>query len=168
MIAAYVFLVGAENLRHLGRCSADHSWIGPAFGCRAGRSRFVRRWDDLRLVGLKLIFLIVSRAAAPRQPQPASWQCAARAASRWPARAGRRPVEVVEQHLCVVPAAGSPPAAARPDPPPQQHPRSDFLIGVQQVQVALDGLPQLVLGIPAAATVRPPPVVVPLAGVHRA
>jgi len=58
------FLVGAENLRHLGRCSADHSWIGPAFGCRAGRSRFVRRWDDLRLVGLKLIFLIVSRAVS--------------------------------------------------------------------------------------------------------
>jgi hypothetical protein len=44
-------------------------------------------------------------AAAPRQPQPASWQCAARAASRLPARAGRRPVEAVEQHLCVVPAA---------------------------------------------------------------
>jgi putative transposase len=64
MIAACVFLVGAENLRHLGRCSADHSWIGPAFGCRAGRSRFVRRWDDLRLVGLKLIFLIVSRAVS--------------------------------------------------------------------------------------------------------
>jgi hypothetical protein len=64
MIAACVFLVGAENLRHLGRCSADYSWIGPAFGCRAGRSRFVRRWDDLRLVGLKLIFLIVSRAVS--------------------------------------------------------------------------------------------------------
>ena len=29
---------------------------------RPGRSWFVRRWDDLRLVGLKLIFLVVSRA----------------------------------------------------------------------------------------------------------
>jgi hypothetical protein len=64
MVAPCVFLVGAENLRHLGRCSADHSWIGPAFGCRAGRCRFVWRWDDLRLVGLKLIFLIVSRAVS--------------------------------------------------------------------------------------------------------
>jgi hypothetical protein len=27
-----------------------------------GRSWSVRRWDDLRLVGLKLIFLVVSRA----------------------------------------------------------------------------------------------------------
>ena len=53
---------GRENLRHLGRCSADRGWLGPAFGCRAGRSWSVRRWDDLRPVGLKLIFLIVSRA----------------------------------------------------------------------------------------------------------
>ena len=56
--------VGAENLRHLGRCSADRGWLGPAFGCRAGRSWPVRRWDDLRPVGLKLIFLIVSRAVS--------------------------------------------------------------------------------------------------------
>jgi putative transposase len=28
----------------------------------AGQSRSVRRWDDLRLVGLKLVFLVVSRA----------------------------------------------------------------------------------------------------------
>ena len=33
-----------------------------AFECRAGRSWSVRRWDDLRLVGLKLIFLVVTRA----------------------------------------------------------------------------------------------------------
>jgi quercetin dioxygenase-like cupin family protein len=33
-----VDVVGAENLRHLGRCSADRGWLGPAFGCRAGRS----------------------------------------------------------------------------------------------------------------------------------
>ena len=56
--------VGAENLRHLGRCSADRGWLGRAFGCRAGRSWSVRRWDDLRPVGLKLIFLIVSRAVS--------------------------------------------------------------------------------------------------------
>src|ERR1039457_1810514 len=56
--------VGAENLRRLGRCSADRGWLGPAFGCRAGRSWLVRRWDDLRPVGLKLIFLIVSRAVS--------------------------------------------------------------------------------------------------------
>ena len=30
----------------------------------AGRSWLGRRWDDLRLVGLKLIFLVVSRAAS--------------------------------------------------------------------------------------------------------
>ena len=141
MIAACVFLVGAENLRHLGRCSADHSWTGPAFGCRAGRSRFVWRWDDLRLVGLKLIFLIVSRAVSVlglsrreswwkdaeilmlRHQLPVAQRERPRARSRltWPdrawlallagtlpvdrPRAGRRPVEVVEQHLCVVPAA---------------------------------------------------------------
>jgi hypothetical protein len=28
--------------------------------CRPGRSWFGRRWDDLRLVGLKLVFLAVS------------------------------------------------------------------------------------------------------------
>jgi hypothetical protein len=50
--------VGAENLRHLGR------WLGPALGCRAGRSWSARRWDDLRPAGLKLIFLIVSRAVS--------------------------------------------------------------------------------------------------------
>jgi hypothetical protein len=34
----------------------------PGVRCLAGRSWSVRRWDDLRAVGLKLIFLIVSRA----------------------------------------------------------------------------------------------------------
>jgi putative transposase len=56
--------VGAENLCHLCRCSADRGWLGLAFGRLAGRSWSVRRWDDLRLVGLKLIFLIVSRAVS--------------------------------------------------------------------------------------------------------
>src|SRR5208282_2426369 len=53
---------GCENPRHLGRCFADRGWLGPAFWGRAGRSGSVRRWDDLRPVGLKLMFLIVSRA----------------------------------------------------------------------------------------------------------
>ncbi len=56
--------VGAENLRHQGRCSADRGRPGPAFGRRAGRSWPVRRCDDLRLVGLKLIFLVVTRAVS--------------------------------------------------------------------------------------------------------
>src|SRR6266487_6239143 len=54
--------VGAENLRHLGRCSEDHGRLSHAFRRWAGRSWSVRRCDDLRLVGLKLTFLIVSRA----------------------------------------------------------------------------------------------------------
>ena len=36
----------------------------PAFERRAGRSWSVRRWDDLRLAGLKLIFLVVTRAVS--------------------------------------------------------------------------------------------------------
>src|SRR5580658_6327657 len=36
----------------------------PVFNCRPGRSRSAGRWDDLRPVGLKLIFLIVSRAVS--------------------------------------------------------------------------------------------------------
>ena len=56
--------VGAENFGHLRRCSIDRGRLGPAFGCRDARSWSVRRWDDLRLVGLKLVFLIVSRAVS--------------------------------------------------------------------------------------------------------
>jgi putative transposase len=48
-------------MRHLGRCSADSGRLHPACGRWAGRSWSVRRWNDLRLVGLKLIFLVVSR-----------------------------------------------------------------------------------------------------------
>jgi len=61
---AWLQPVGAENSRHLGRCSAVRGWLGPAFGGPGGRSWSVRRWDDLRPVGLKLIFLIVSRAVS--------------------------------------------------------------------------------------------------------
>jgi putative transposase len=40
--------------------------LGLAFGRRAGRSWSVWKWDDLRLAGLKLMFLIVSRAVSVR------------------------------------------------------------------------------------------------------
>src|SRR5260370_2913511 len=48
-------LVGAENLCHLAGCSTDCWLLGPAPAWA---------WDDLRLVGLKLIFLIVTRAVS--------------------------------------------------------------------------------------------------------
>ena len=51
-------------MRHLGRCSADHGRPTPAFGRWAGRSSSARRCDDLRLVGLKLIFLVMTRAVS--------------------------------------------------------------------------------------------------------
>jgi transposase len=47
--------VSAENLRYLAGCSADRWLLGPA---PAGA------WDDLRFVGLKLIFLVVARAVS--------------------------------------------------------------------------------------------------------
>jgi hypothetical protein len=47
--------VGAENLCHLAGCTTDRWLPGPAPA---------RAWDDLRLVGLKLIFLIVTRAVS--------------------------------------------------------------------------------------------------------
>src|ERR1035437_443128 len=48
--------VGAEYLCHLAGCSADPWLLGPALPARA--------WDDLRLAGLRLIFLIVTRAVS--------------------------------------------------------------------------------------------------------
>src|SRR5260370_22004097 len=48
-------LVGAENLCHLAGCSTDCWLLGPAPA---------RACDDLRLVSLKLIFLIVTRAVS--------------------------------------------------------------------------------------------------------
>jgi hypothetical protein len=56
--------MGAENLRHLGRCSADRDQPGPRSGVGQGRSCSFRRWDDLRLAGLKLIFLVVTRTVS--------------------------------------------------------------------------------------------------------
>jgi putative transposase len=55
--------VGAENLRHLGRCFATPS-ARSRERCLAGRSWFGLACDDLRLVGLKLIFLVVTRAVS--------------------------------------------------------------------------------------------------------
>ena len=58
------WVVGAENLCHLGRCAGDAVGSGPcpAAGGRwpVGRSALGRACDDLRLAGLKLIFLIVT------------------------------------------------------------------------------------------------------------
>src|SRR6516225_7406288 len=48
--------VGAENLCHLARCSAGRWLFSPAGAAWA--------WDDLRLVGLKLILLVVTRVVS--------------------------------------------------------------------------------------------------------
>src|SRR5215471_4004215 len=48
--------MGAENLCHLARCSVDRRLFGSAPPARA--------WDDLRLVSLKLIFLVVTRGVS--------------------------------------------------------------------------------------------------------
>ena len=50
------WVVGAENLCHLAGCSVDRRLLGSAPPARA--------WDDLRLAGLKLIYLTVSRAVS--------------------------------------------------------------------------------------------------------
>src|ERR1019366_2543430 len=50
-----------DNLCHLGRCPRDRGRFGQAARRRPGRSWLGRRWDDLRLMGLKLVFLVVSR-----------------------------------------------------------------------------------------------------------
>src|SRR6266705_3392272 len=50
MMIICVYPVGAENLRHLGTCCVGEP-LWPVGTC-----------DDFRLVGLKLIFIIVSRA----------------------------------------------------------------------------------------------------------
>src|ERR1019366_7876446 len=53
--------VGAENLCHLGRCPRDRGRFGQAARRRPGRSWLGRRGGGLRLMGLKLVFLVVSR-----------------------------------------------------------------------------------------------------------
>ena len=53
MMGSTLVAVGAENLRHLGRYGRPGSAFRQVWS--------VRRCDDLRLVGLKLTFLIVSR-----------------------------------------------------------------------------------------------------------
>jgi len=57
-----ILRVGAENLCHLGICPAERGRSRLSVRRRPGRSWSARRWDDLRLAGLKLIFLVVSRA----------------------------------------------------------------------------------------------------------
>ena len=55
--------VGAENLRHLGRCFRNT--VGSATRTvPGGQVWFWPACDDLRLVGLKLIFLVVTRAVS--------------------------------------------------------------------------------------------------------
>ena len=56
MLADPAVVAGAENLCHLARCSAGRWLFSPAGTARA--------WDDLRLVGLKLIFLVVTRVVS--------------------------------------------------------------------------------------------------------
>ena len=56
--------VGAENLCHLGKSPTGTRVVRSCAQRRSGRSWPGRRWDDLRLVGLKLIFLVVSRAVS--------------------------------------------------------------------------------------------------------
>src|SRR6266536_3888549 len=55
--------VGAENPCHLGRFHTECSRLVRHSG-RPGRPCLSRRWDDLPLVGLKLIFLVVTRAVS--------------------------------------------------------------------------------------------------------
>ena len=40
--------------------------------------------------------------------------------------------------------------------------------GVIQIQIALDGFPQVMLGITAEAAMLPPPVMIPVGGMHHA
>ena len=47
-----------------GQMLCSRGRLSPALGRRAGRSSSVWRCDDLRLVGLKLIFLVVTRAVS--------------------------------------------------------------------------------------------------------
>jgi hypothetical protein len=56
--------VRAENLRQLGRCFAGRRRPGHPNGAWRAGSWFGLACDDLRLVGLKLIFLIVTRAVS--------------------------------------------------------------------------------------------------------
>jgi len=55
--------VSAENLRHLGSCLAGRRRLGHANGA-CWQVWFGLACDDLRLVGLKLIFLVVTRAVS--------------------------------------------------------------------------------------------------------
>ena len=65
--------MSAENLRRLGRCLAGRRRLGHADGT-CGQVRFGLACDDLRLAGLKLIFLVVTRAVSvPGLSRRESW-----------------------------------------------------------------------------------------------
>jgi hypothetical protein len=67
-------LWGADNLWHLGVCRTERGRSRLSARRRTGQSWSVRRWDDLRLAGLKLIFLVVSGAMSlTRLPHGESW-----------------------------------------------------------------------------------------------
>src|SRR5208282_6936003 len=59
--------VSAENLRHLGRCLGGCRRLGHANGAWR-QVWFGLACDDLRLVGLKLIFVVVTRAVSVLGP----------------------------------------------------------------------------------------------------
>ena len=66
--------VRAENVHHLGICTTARCRLGPAPGAGPNVG-LAGGCDDLRLVGLKLIFLIVSRAVSLlRLPRRESWR----------------------------------------------------------------------------------------------
>src|SRR5690348_8570530 len=57
-------ILAAENLRHLGRCFAETPSAWSRERCLLGGSWLGLACDDLRLVGLKLIFLVVTWAVS--------------------------------------------------------------------------------------------------------
>ena len=87
--------MGAENLCHLGICRTERGRSRLSVRHQLpGRSWSVRRWNDLRLVDLKLIFLVVSRAMllirlSHREPwwKDARSSCCA-TSSLWPSASG--------------------------------------------------------------------------------
>jgi hypothetical protein len=75
--------VRAENLCHLGRCVYWKSATQCSVRHIAGDAGVIRPCDDLRLAGLKLIFLIVTRAVSLLGlPQREAWWKDAECATR--------------------------------------------------------------------------------------
>jgi hypothetical protein len=61
--------VGTETCATCADAASGRQRLGPVSGPVAGRSWPRRTCDDLRLVGLKLVFLIVTRAVSLRYPR---------------------------------------------------------------------------------------------------